>query len=194
MNWRLIGKACVSDFFGRDFSLDELEDYALALNLLCAESFKDVIEYSRVVYPKKTGVLWWSLYDMWPMLFNYSVIDWEGNRKLPYYWIRQSQQDVALVAVRENTGEPPALYAVNGTLRNVAISYTVTAYNAEGKAREIACGNTVQAGNCAVDDGQLTFRENSRFAADSGEKSLAEMKTVRCVTCVIMYWRKNYEV
>ena len=149
VNWRLIGKACVSDFFGRDFSLDELEDYALALNLLCAECFKDVIEYSRVVYPKKTGVLWWSLYDMWPMLFNYSVIDWEGNRKLPYYWIRQSQQDVALVVVRENTGEPPALYAVNGTLRNVAISYTVTAYNAEGEAREIACGNTVQAGNCA---------------------------------------------
>ena len=73
------------------------KDYALAVNIICAEIFKDVIEYSRVNYPKKTGVLWWSLYDMWPMLFNYSVVDCDGQRKLPYYWIRESQQDVALI-------------------------------------------------------------------------------------------------
>ena len=119
----------------------------MALNFICAEAFKDVIEYSRATFPRKTGVLWWSLYDMWPMLFNYSVIDCDGNRKLPYYWIRQSQQDVALMAVRENLGDAPTLYVANSTLQKTAISYTVTAYNANGESREVACGELVAAPN-----------------------------------------------
>lgn len=147
VNWRLNGAHSVAEWFGRDFTLLEFDDYALALNLVCGEVFKDVLEYSRATRPCKTGVLWWSLYDMWPMLFNYSVVDCDGKRKLPYYWIRQSQQEVLLMAVRENMTDAPTLYAANNTLQNAAISYTVTAYNAKGEGREIACGTYLQAAN-----------------------------------------------
>ncbi len=156
VNWRLDGARSVADRFGRDFSLDEFGDYTLALNLICAETFKDVVEYSRATRPRKTGVLWWSLYDMWPMLFNYSVIDWEGKRKLPYYWIRQSQQDVLLMCVREGLSDAPVLYAANNTLQNVAISYTVTAYNAKGEPKESVCGQWVQKANATDRVMQMT--------------------------------------
>ncbi|MBE6702257.1 MAG: hypothetical protein E7585_02450 [Ruminococcaceae bacterium] len=159
VNWRLNGKESVLAWFGRDFSFEEIKDYALALNVVCAENFKDVIEYSRATRPRKTGVLWWSLYDMWPMLFNYSVIDWEGNRKLPYYWIRQSQQDVLLMAVREDLSKAPVLYAANNTLQKASISYTVTAYNENGEGRELACGVWEQSANSTAPI--LTFSEPS---------------------------------
>ena len=99
--WRLSGKNACERLLGRDFSFAEFKDYTLALNLLCAEDFKDLIEYCRVCRWSKTGVIWWSLMDMFPMLFNYSVIDCEYNRKLPYYWIQKSQQEFALMGVRK---------------------------------------------------------------------------------------------
>ena len=147
INWRRNGAKSVETWFGRDFAPEEISDYALALNLVCAECYKDVIEYSRATFPKKTGVLWWSLYDMWPMLFNYSIIDCDGNRKLPYYWIKQSQQDVVLVAVRTALDAAPVLYAINETGEKVEISYTVSAYNENTDVRELARGTVVQGAN-----------------------------------------------
>lgn len=146
-DWRTKGQEAVLAWYGRDFSLEEFKDYALAINIICAEIYKDVIEYSRATRPEKTGVLWWSLYDMWPMLFNYSIIDYEGNRKLPYYWIKQAQQDVLLTAVRNKLTDAPVLYAANNTLWDAAVSYTVTAYNAAGEGREIANGEWIAAAN-----------------------------------------------
>ncbi|MBQ8356179.1 MAG: hypothetical protein IJX39_00055 [Clostridia bacterium] len=149
-HWRQAGREACLQRFGRDFSFAEFDDYTLALNLVCAEVFKDVIEYGRATRPQKTGVLWWSLIDMWPMLFNYSVIDWEYNRKLPYYWIRQSQQDVLLMAVCTEKESAPTLYVANDTLQKADFSYTVTAYNDRCESREIACGEWSQAANSAA--------------------------------------------
>ncbi len=146
-DWRTKGRDTVLAWYGRDFSLEEFKEYALAVNIVCGEIFKDVLEYCRAARPHKTGVLWWSLYDMWPMLFNYSVVDCDGKRKLPYYWIRQSQQDVLLMAVRQRLSDAPVLYAANNTLQDAAVSYTVTAYNEKGEGREIARGDLVQTAN-----------------------------------------------
>lgn len=140
ITWRVFGKKLCEDRYGRDFSFAEWKDFVIALNVGCAEIFKDVIEYSRVSRWKKTGVLWWSLMDMWPMQFNYSVIDCDGHRKLPYYWIRQSQQEIALMAVRTEIDGELALYAVNDTLVDQKPEYTVTAYDENGNAKTIASG------------------------------------------------------
>ena len=106
----------------------------------CAEIFKDVIEYCRVQRWTKTGVIWWSLCDMWPMLFNYSVMDCELNKKLPYFWIRQSQQEFALMAVRTELNGELSLYAVNDTLNVHKAEYSITAYDEKGNGKLIACG------------------------------------------------------
>ena len=147
--WRNAGKEVCLAYYRRDFTFAEWKDYTLAVNVVCAEVFKDVIEYCRVTRWSKTGVIWWSLMDMWPMLFNYSVIDWEYNRKLPYYWIRQSQQEFALMAVRTETDGELALYAANDTLQVRMAEYTVTAYEENGDCRVIASGICRQKANSA---------------------------------------------
>ncbi len=138
--WRLSAKNACEKILGRDFSFEEFHDFTLALNLLCAEDFKDMIEYCRVSRPNKTGLIWWSLMDMFPMLFNYSVIDCEYNRKLPYYWIKQSQQAFALLAVRKELGCDLSLYAANDTLSAHTVEYSVTAYQEDLTSKVIATG------------------------------------------------------
>ncbi|MBQ8893975.1 MAG: hypothetical protein IJ043_06150 [Clostridia bacterium] len=138
--WRNSGKEVCLARYGRDFTFGEFKDYTLAVNLACAEIYKDIIEYSRVVRWRKTGVLWWSLWDMWPMLYNYSVIDCDGIRKLPYYFIEKSQQEFCMIATREEIGGGMGLYAANDTLETHTAEYTVTAYGQAGNSRIIASG------------------------------------------------------
>lgn len=149
IKWRQTGKNVCMKYFGRDFSFAEWKDYTLAINVICAEVFKDALEYGRVNRWTKTGILWWSLTDMWPMIFNYSVSDYEFNKKLAYHWIRQSQQEFALMAVRKEFGGELALYAANDTLQPHTVEYTVTAYDECGKGRFIASGICRQEKNSA---------------------------------------------
>lgn len=147
VNWRRTGTEVCMARYGRDFAFDEWPDYTIAVNFACAEVFKDMIEYCRVTRWKKSGLLWWSLMDMWPMAFNYSVIDSDFNRKLAWYWIRQSQQAVALMGVRVEMGGELAIYAVNDTLKPAEIAYTVRAVDQAGNTRPIASGWWKQAPN-----------------------------------------------
>jgi len=133
MSWRQQGKEVMEHTFSRDFSYDELSDYTIAVNIVCANVFKEVIEYSRSEKWNKTGVLWWSLMDMWPMMFNYSVVDYELHKKLPYYWIRQSQQHVCLMAVRDKDCKEISLYSANETLKNQRGRYSIRAIDCKGK-------------------------------------------------------------
>lgn len=139
--WRRVGGDFVKQLFGRDFSFDEWRDFALALNLGCAEIFKEIIEYCRANRETKTGVLWWSLIDMWEMAFNYSVIDSDGVRKLPYYFIKESSREVLAMCVNANEASEPWLLVANDTLSSVELSYTVTAYDASGSGVIIASGS-----------------------------------------------------
>jgi len=175
--WRLAGKRVCKAFYGRDFAFSEWKDYLLAVNVACAEVFKDLIEYCRASRPSKTGILWWSLYDMWPMLFNYSVIDCDGVRKLPYYWIERSQQDFALMAVRREIGGELSLYAANDTLDTHEVIYSVTAYDEAGSAETVAEGSWVQGANsvgriCNIAEVTkprllvLRWEENGRISAN----------------------------
>ncbi|MBQ9760526.1 MAG: hypothetical protein IJW16_04170, partial [Clostridia bacterium] len=147
--WRQSGKDACEKLLGRDFSFAEFKDFTLALNFLCAEDFKDMIEYYRISRPAKTGLIWWSLMDMFPMLFNYSIIDCDYNRKLPYYWIQKSQQEFALMGVRRELDGELALYAVNDTLDAHTVEYTVTAYDEDLTSRTVAMGICKQEKNSA---------------------------------------------
>jgi len=64
---------------------------------------------------------------MWPMAFNYSVVDINGRPKLPYDYLRLSQQPFALMGHdAETEGEDATLYAVNDWMTTVSGRYTVT--------------------------------------------------------------------
>jgi len=145
MSWRQKGREMVLAAFGRDFTVDEWRDYALAINVVCGGIFKDAIEYFRSGKWARTGVLWWSLIDMWPMMFNYSVVDCDFHKKMPYYWIRQSQQPFCLMAVRREMGGDVALYAANDTRERVRGTYRIDAIAPDGSSRTIALGALDQA-------------------------------------------------
>ena len=122
---------------------------AFAVNLTSAEEFKFVAEYSRVNFPQKTGVLWWSLIDMWPMLFNVSVIDSEYGRKMPYYWLEKAQQDSCLIFMKNESKDIWELYSSNCTSDTHLIEYSVTAYDENGNCDVIAKGKYNQKENCS---------------------------------------------
>lgn len=149
MSWRQTGREMCELWYGRDFSIDEWKDYCLAVNIICADVFKDIIEFCRTDRPNKTGVIWWSLLDMWPMLFNYSVVDCDFVKKLPYYWIRQSQQPFALMVVRRELDGEAALYAANGTMSRHAGSYRVTAVSTAGEETLLAMGRYSEPANAS---------------------------------------------
>jgi beta-mannosidase len=138
--WISCGRKICREKYGRDFTADEWREYSVAINLICADIYKDAIEYTRVMRWTKTGVLWWSLVDMWPMLFNYSLADCDGRPKLPFYWIRQSQRELILAAVRKKLDEAATLYAINDTLSPTSGDYRITAYDENGDATPYACG------------------------------------------------------
>lgn len=140
LSWRLTGKELCETWYHRDFEVTEWKDYATAINIICGDVFKEVIEYCRVSRWDKTGVIWWSLYDMWPMLFNYSVIDTDFVRKMPYYWIRQSQQPFALMVVRKELDGEINLYTANDTLMIQKGNYDITAYREDGSQEIVASG------------------------------------------------------
>lgn len=157
------GLSLCRKLMNKDFSFEEYKDYMLAINLLSAEVFKDIIEYCRVSRPHKTGVIWWSLIDMWNMLCNYSVIDCDGGKKLGYTWIKQSQNTVLLACVSKEYGGDMSLYAINDSLDEAEIRYTVTAYDKAGNSTVVERGE--------VTLGKNSFKEIKRLE-NNGESRL----------------------
>lgn len=147
LTWRDACGKRLRHFFGRDFDLEAWQDFALGVNIICGDIFKFAIEESRSRKWERTGVLWWSLLDMWPMMFNYSVVDYSFRKKKPYYWIRQSQQPLCLMVVETEDGEL-TLHVANDTLREYHGEFTVTGYAAGDEAgREIGSGEFSAAPN-----------------------------------------------
>lgn len=147
LNWRKAGRELCLHCYGRDFALAEWKDYVIAVNLACAEIFKDVIEYSRVCRWNKTGVLWWSLTDMWPMLFNYSVSDYNQNPKLPYYWIKASQIPVGMMVCRCEIDGPMKLYLANENAFEKEAVYCLEQVDRNGNGTVLLEGICRGAGN-----------------------------------------------
>lgn len=128
-------------WFGRDFSFEEFFDFAFGVNVVCSHVYKDIIEFCRTDRWTKTGVLWWSMLDMWPMICNYSVVDSDFQKKMTYYWIRQAQQPFGLMIVRRKMDGPLALYYANDTLSEHTGSYRIWSIDQKGERRDVACGS-----------------------------------------------------
>ena len=92
-------------------------DYALASQISQAEADKFFIEHIRQQKFIKSGIIWWNIQDGWPQ-FSDSVIDWYGEKKLAYYYIKQAQQNVC-VSMGENDGENIPVYITNDTLQQI---------------------------------------------------------------------------
>ena len=76
----------------------------------------------------RSGIIWWNLIDGWEQ-FSDAVVSYDGYKKLAYFYIRQSSENVVL-----SFGEPRdwniRLFASNDTLNPAKVVYRV--YDADG--------------------------------------------------------------
>jgi beta-mannosidase len=137
-------------FFGRPFDLNAPDDLVLANNTFLADRAKFVVEYFRANKWDKTGVLWWSLLDMHPMAFQFSAVDSNFCKKKHYYWLRQSQQPVCVIACESKDEARVGLYICNDTLESVEGSCRVHEITAGNERKEILSEKFAAASNCSV--------------------------------------------
>jgi len=81
------------------------------------------------------------------MAFNYSVMDYKLGPKLPYFWIEKSHQELLLAATRTEIGGEMSLYAINDTLKDKKITYSVKSYDQNGNGKTLAVGTVSQGRN-----------------------------------------------
>ncbi len=104
-----------------------LDDFVLASQISQAEALKFFIERWRSGKWHRTGILWWNLRDGWPVISD-AVVDYYNQRKLAYWYIRQSQQDVCGI-IQEDIGGRHHLVMVNDLLQPVAGQVAVHGLN-----------------------------------------------------------------
>jgi beta-mannosidase len=137
----------------------ELIPYALASQITQAEAKKFFIERFRGEKGVRTGLLWWNLLDGWPQ-FSDAVVDYYFAKKLAFSYITRSQQHVCLL-LREPANGVQQLVAVNDTLANAPITYTV---------RDLDTDAVLTAGTATVPvNGLVVLGE---IAADSEQRFL----------------------
>ncbi len=157
LTWMDCARKRLALFFHREFTYAPPDDFVLGLNVLCGDVFKYAIEFSRSRKWRKTGILWWSLIDMWPMAFNYSVVDYLWKKKKPYYWIRQSQQPVCLMAVESADEADPELFVANDTGRAESGRFRITALRADGSEQLLLEDRFAAPRNSTTPLGRLPF-------------------------------------
>lgn len=107
-----------------------------AINISVAENYKYAIEsFRQGKFQHHTGMIWWSLCDMWPMAFNYSVADCNLRPKLPFYWIAAAQQSQVIIGKRHE--DKIIFYAINDTRQKFCENCRITSVDAELNEHEI---------------------------------------------------------
>lgn len=144
--WCKMTKWVLQDMFNREFKPENYKEVRAGINFFNADFFKYMIESWRVQKFRRTGILWWSLCDMWPMAFNYSAVDVNLKPKLTFDFIRISQQPFALMCDEATEGQV-LLHAVNDTGEVKKGSYKVLDDNGMG----LSSGNF----EVAINDRQL---------------------------------------
>lgn len=124
-NWCKCVQEVTGKMFNREFTPKRPEELAKAINFYVGDLFKFAIESWRIQKFRRTGILWWSLLDMWPMAFNYSMVDSNFRKKYPFEVIRLSQQPVVLIGEEPVDTPISKLHVVNDTGYEQKGSYKV---------------------------------------------------------------------
>ena len=102
---------------------DTLEEFSKLSQITQAEAMKFFIEHFWIGKWRRTGIIWWNLLDGCPQ-FSDAIVDYYFNRKLAFFYIRQSQQPVCLMFDEPENGAV-TLFAVNDTMVDRKITYRV---------------------------------------------------------------------
>ena len=109
------------------FLPDNLDDFVVISQFSQAEAKKFFVERMRLRRPHSAGIIWWNMLDGWPQISD-AVVDFYFDKKLAYYWLRQSQQPFCIM-MDEINAWASTVVASNCTLENKSGTYKI--YDAE---------------------------------------------------------------
>jgi len=108
---------------------DDLDTFITASQIVQAEAMKYFVEFWRMNKFDRNGILWWNLRDGWPVISD-AIVDYYGNEKLAYQYIKKVQTDmcvmigdVGLVEDAQAVGHP--VVVVNDTREEVSGRVTI---------------------------------------------------------------------
>lgn len=107
----------------------DLDLFIAASQIVQAEAMKYFIEFWRMNKFDRNGILWWNLRDGWPIISD-AIVDYYGNKKLAYYYIRKVQKDVCVMIgdeglVEDAPGSGHPVVVVNDTREPVTGTLTI---------------------------------------------------------------------
>ena len=105
-------------------ALDNLDDFALQSQISQAEAKKFFIETFRSQKWRKTGILWWNVIDGWPQISD-AIIDWYGEKKLAYHYIKRSQAPLCMLFDEPNKDGEHHLIVTNDSRKTESGEYVV---------------------------------------------------------------------
>lgn len=125
-----------------------MDEYVKMSQISQAEAFKYFIERMRVDKPHRTGIMWWNLFDGYPVHSN-AVIDYYGVKKLAFSYIQRSQEAVGMMFDEPKDGKL-ALHLLNDLQTAQNVVYKVTdvetgkelvggAYEVQANANVVVC-------------------------------------------------------
>ena len=125
----------------------DLKQFITASQIVQAEAMKYFIEFWRMNKGERNGILWWNLRDGWPIISD-AIVDYYGNKKLAYHFIKRVQTDVCVMMGDARNGRHPVI-AVNDSRKNESLSITV---------KDAETGQTILSNN-------LILAENGKASA-----------------------------
>lgn len=102
----------------------DLDSFITASQIVQAEAMKYFIEFWRMNKGQRNGILWWNLRDGWPIISD-AVVDYYGNKKLAYQYIKKVQTDVCVMVGDAREGFH-SVVVVNDTREEISGSVTIS--------------------------------------------------------------------
>lgn len=138
---------------------ETLEQFVLADQVKQAEAFKFFIERFRAQKWRRTGIIWWNLWDGCPELSN-AIVDYYWQKKQAYEVIKRSQQDPCIILCEPENGQQRVVIA-NDTNRIFNLKFEIS----DVETGELVLSGAAQApANATTPAGDIPWAgKNPRF-------------------------------
>ena len=134
-----------------------LDEYAAMSQISQAEADKFFIEKFRIAKGHTSGIILWNIMDNWPQ-FSDAVVDYYFRRKIAFWYIQASQQQVCLMM--DDKDGVLTLYGVNDLRTPVQATYSVE----DALTHETALQGKVElSGDSSAELARMEQPEDHRF-------------------------------
>lgn len=141
---------------------ENIDDFSFSSQISQGEAYKYFIERFRLKKESHGGIIWWNLIDCWPQISD-AVVDYYGNKKLAYQYIKNAQKPVILIFDEPDNNGMIKIVADNEYPYEVTMSYTISDLSSE---RRILSDTVTVPAHSAIPAGNISGREKNFLLAE----------------------------